>query len=184
MGRPKQLLPLGKKPVIAHCLESIVESGVPDIVVVLGPSGDRILEAIRRFPITVVYNKEPASEMAESVRTGLRVVDEKSSGVLICLSDHPLVSEITIRNLIAGHREDPEEVIIPVYRGRRGHPTLFPKQMIEGMHPGLTLRDIVRKGSPGVKYIEVPDRGVVTDLDTEEDYRRIHAGTATPSTDR
>ena len=42
MGKLKQLLPLGGKPVIMHSLDAIIESGITDIVVVLNPAEKEI----------------------------------------------------------------------------------------------------------------------------------------------
>lgn len=126
MGQLKQILPIGDKPAIRHCLDSIIESGIKDIVVVLGEQGPEVLKVINDLPVKVAFNNEPQSEMAEPVRIGLRAVDADSSGVLVALSDHPLVSVETIKMLIDFHKQDPHKIIIPLYEEKRGHPTLFP----------------------------------------------------------
>ena len=99
MGQPKQLLPLHDKPIIRHCLDNLIASGIENIVAVLGYHGDEVLAAIQEMPVQIVLNENQESEMAESVRIGLRAIAEKSSGVLVCLSDHPLVSVDTLKSL-------------------------------------------------------------------------------------
>ena len=104
MGRSKQLLPLGPKPVIRHCLDSVIAAGITDIVVVLGAGGDEIQAAIDGMPVRTAVNNDPQSDMAGSVRLGLTQVAPESTGVLVCLSDHPLVSAGTISTIVDTHR--------------------------------------------------------------------------------
>jgi len=51
MGRIKQLLPLGNKPVISHCLDTLIASEINDIVVVLGQHRAEILRSLVLFRI-------------------------------------------------------------------------------------------------------------------------------------
>jgi molybdenum cofactor cytidylyltransferase len=173
MGRTKQLLPLGPKPIIRHCLDSIVTAGLRDIVVVLGTDRDDVVAAISGTPVKIVVNNDPRSDMAGSVRLGLRQIDPASTGVLICLADHPLVSSRTITELANVHGSGPDNILIPLYHGRRGHPTLFPRKAIEDIFSVETLRDILASRAGSVRTVDVDDEGVVLDLDTPEDYERI-----------
>ena len=173
MGQPKQLLPLHDKPIIRHCLDNLITSGIENIVAVLGNRGDEVLAVIQEMPVKIVLNKNQESEMAESVRIGLRAISENSSGVLICLSDHPLVSVDTLKILMQCFLETPDKIIIPLYKGKRGHPTLFPRNVIEEIFNGGTLRDIIDKNRSRLKFLNVQDEGVVLDMDTKEDYDKV-----------
>ena len=172
MGCPKQLLPLGHKPAIRHCLDNIIAAGIQQIVVVLGAESNAAA-AFRDIPVAVVVNDRIGSEMAESVRIGLRALESPSSGVLICLGDHPLASAETMRTVTLAHRESPDDIIIPVHKRRRGHPSLFPSALLDEIFSGGTLRNIIDKHSRRVRMIEVPDEGVILDMDTPEDYENM-----------
>jgi len=173
MGQLKQLLPLHDKPIIRHCLDNLITSGIENIVAVLGYRGDEVLAVIQEMPVQIVLNKNQESEMAESVRIGLRAIAEKSSGVLVCLSDHPLVSIDTLKSLMQCFREAPDKIIIPLYKGKRGHPTLFPRHAIEEIFNGGTLRDIIDKNRSRLRFLDVQDEGVILDMDTKEDYDKV-----------
>ena len=173
MGRTKQLLLLDDKPIIRHCVEALIAAHVTDIVVVVNTAGERITETLSDLPVTVVVNDTPDSDMAESVRTGLAELDNFSSGVLVCLSDHPLVDPLTIKRLMVAHDEAPDKIIIPCYEGRRGHPSLFPRTVLDEIFFGTTLRDIIRSDDRRVLPLPVPDKGVVIDIDTYKDYRNV-----------
>jgi CTP:molybdopterin cytidylyltransferase MocA len=173
MGRPKPLLPLGDKPVIRHCLDALTTAGISDIVVVVSPSGQHIVELLRGLPAAIAVNKTAGSDMAESVRTGLRGLNGFPSAIMTCLSDHPLVSSETIRAIVRLHHETPDSIIIPCYQGKRGHPTLFSMRTINEIFSGITLRDIIRNHADQVRSPDFEDKGVILDMDTEEDYLMI-----------
>lgn len=173
MGRPKQLLPLGDRTVIEQCIGSIIAAGLAEIVVVLGPGQEEIAQLIRPLPVAIAANDIGQSEMADSVRTGLRAVGAGASGILICLSDHPLIMPETIRAVIALHREHPESIIIPCCSGKRGHPALFPMGIIREISGKNSLRDVRDSRAETIRYMDVADEGVLLDMDTPEDYARI-----------
>lgn len=170
MGRLKQLLPLGEKPLILHCLDMLIAAGIEEIIVVLGPDHEKVEMAIAGYPVKVVINEMPGSDMAESIRAGFAAADVHSTGLLICLSDHPMVTADTVKALIAAHLTDPSKVIIPVYAGRTGHPSLFPAAALKEIFCKGNLREIISEDPDRVKWIDVPDEGIVIDIDTEEDY--------------
>jgi len=173
MGRPKQLLPLGDRTVIEHCIRTIVGAGIKGVVVVLGPDAEDMATAIHAFPIKTVFNKQQGSEMAESVRAGLQAVDPASTGVLVCLVDYPLVMPQTIKGLIALHGNHPDSIIIPSYNCRRGHPSLFPLSIIREIEKQCTLRDVINNHEKKIVYLDTDDEGVLIDMDEPEDYEMI-----------
>jgi CTP:molybdopterin cytidylyltransferase MocA len=173
MGRCKQLLPLAGKPLVRHSLETLIAAGVEEIIVVLGPKGRKIAQVIQDLPVTMVENNAPASDMADSVRAGLSAVADETQAVLVCLGDHPLVQSATVQAITARHEAYPDKIIIPVCNGRKGHPTLFPRSAIAEIHTVLTLRDIVNRDGERLMLLPVADSGVIVDIDTPEDYRRI-----------
>jgi CTP:molybdopterin cytidylyltransferase MocA len=112
----------------------VIAGGAPEVIAVIaGNSGTG--RALNGLPVRIVCNREQKSDMAGSVRVGLRDVRESATGVLVCLADHPLVSPDTVRLLLEEHAARPERIIIPVHCGRRGHPTLFPRAVISGQSP-------------------------------------------------
>jgi len=173
MGRIKQLLPLSDGPVINYCLRNIIASGIKDVVVVLGNKSLELRDALHGFRVRVAFNKASQSEMADSVRTGLGNIQASSTGVMLCLSDQPLVSVETLKNLKELHREFPDKIFIPVCNEKKGHPTLFPIAILNEIVPDLTLRQIIDRDPGRVRYQYLSDEGTILDMDTMEDYRRI-----------
>ncbi len=173
MGRPKQLLPVRGKPAVRSCAETVLAAGLQDIVVVTGVNADATEAALEGLPVRIARNPDASSDMAESVRTGLRLIDPAVRFILVCLADHPLVASATIRSILEESAQNPVKIIIPRYLGRRGHPTLFPRAIIKEIFDGKNLRDVINGHAAHVLSVDVDDEGVVLDMDTEEDYNEL-----------
>ena len=172
----KQLLPLGDRPVLRHTIDSLRQAGVTEMVVVCGADAERYETALADSGARLVQNDSAESEMADSVRMGLRqIVPAAYSAILVCLADHPLVRPETCTALISRHHQSPNRIVIPTFQGRRGHPTLFPTAIIDDIFRKTSLRDIVHQDPARLLMVEVVDEGVVLDMDAEHDYRKVLA---------
>ncbi len=172
MEVPEQFLPTGSKTVIAHCIDTILASGIQDTVVVINKQAGSTRD-FQDLPVRFVVNPSPQTEMAESVRIGIRALGNSPSGILICLADHPLATVRTMRTLALEHYSFCSKILIPAYQGKRGHPALFPRNVLSEALAGLTLREVIRKDPKRVRLVDVPDEGVVLDIDTREDYQNM-----------
>jgi molybdenum cofactor cytidylyltransferase len=173
MGQPKALLPLQGQPAICRCLTTLLQSSVQEIIVVLGPETEAAATILEDLPIKIIHNTLPRSEMATSVRLGIQAMNPDAVGALISLVDHPLVQPDTLRQLTDKASDRPEGIIIPTFQGRRGHPTVFPKNSLAEVYQGFNLREIIQRHADKTVYLAVEDEGVVMDMDTPEDYRKI-----------
>jgi molybdenum cofactor cytidylyltransferase len=173
MGSCKQLLPLGETTVIGRCLNTLVNGGVSEIVVVVSPDGDDVAKAALVYPVLVVTNSTVEGDMASSVRVGRDALPADTSGVIVALCDYPRVMPATVTLLLESHAAQPHRIIIPNHGGRLGHPVLVPRLILEELQGNLTLKDLVRRNPDRLLCIEVADPGVLMDMDTPEDYRRL-----------
>jgi molybdenum cofactor cytidylyltransferase len=171
MGSCKQLLPLGEESVLARCLRTLLAAGIDQLIVVVSPEGNAVAAEAERFPVRVVVNREPGGDMASSIRTGRDALPDDLGRVVIALCDHPLVLPATVVEMIRISHSHPESIIIPCHAGRRGHPVLLPKKILQELHTGMTLRDVIRTDPNRIVEIPVDDEGAVLDMDTPEDYR-------------
>lgn len=173
MGSCKQLLPLGGSMVIARCIGALVTGGVGEIVVVVAEEGNEVATAVRNYPVRVVVNPECEGDMASSVRAGRDALAAEAGGVIVSLSDYPLVSAGTIARLIVEHGDLPGSIIIPCHKGRRGHPLLIPREVLGELGEEQTLRDLLRCDPERIRCLDVDDPGVLLDMDTPEEYHLI-----------
>lgn len=173
MGTCKQLLPLGDGTVLTRCLTTLARGGIDEVVVVVSAGATRVVEALRGRPVRMVVNLDAEGDMASSVRAGRDALSTGVCGVIVFLCDYPLVTAATVSSLIAGHENSPASIIIPCHGGRRGHPLLLPRTVLDELTGDKILRDLVRSDPGRVVSLHLDDPGVLIDMDTPADYHRI-----------
>jgi len=67
----------------------------------------------------------------------------------------------------------PTKIVIPTFKGRRGHPTIFPYNIIKEIYVAETLRDVIGKYEDNILLFETDDEGIILDIDTPEDYEYV-----------
>lgn len=176
MGRLKQLLPFGPKTVIETCLDALLASRVDDIIVVLGHRYQEIQSHIEHFPVRIVINQHYSQGMSSSVICGVRAISASARAALIAVVDQPLVTADIIDRLIDAYWKSEKKIIIPVYRGRGGHPILIDlsfRQKILAIDPERGLRQIVYSHPQDVLRVDVEMDAVIQNMNTWADYQRL-----------
>jgi len=172
MGSPKALLRFRGVTFLERILASIRSAEIEDVVVVAGHHHAAI---VAQYPqLSVTYNPDYELGMSTSVQTGLRALSKNAHGALIFLVDHPLIEPATIRRLCAAL--DPGRIILPVHKGRRGHPIVLASDLFSevlGLPPELGLNSVVRRIHDRVLEVQVEDAGVLRDIDTPEQYANL-----------
>ena len=174
MGRPKALLPLGRKTFLQHILDRHLSLG-SDPWVVLGRQHRQIRDRVDLAEAQVLVNPDPDRGPLSS----LVLVLEKlrgCDGVLMHPVDHPLVAASTLSALLRAHDRCPDRIVIPQHRGRKGHPVLFPQRLFaELTHAPLEegARWVVRRHSSSQMLVPVVDAGVVTNVNLPEQLDRL-----------
>lgn len=176
MGQSKMLLPWGDKTVLTHVIAVFQDAGVDDIIVVTGGYRDQITKAIGELKVRATHNIEFAnSEMLSSIQCGIKAAQPQAQAVLIGLGDQPQVQKRSVRMICDAYREEKSSIIVPSFQMRRGHPWLVARphwsQILE-MNSLQSPRDFLNAHQSEIKYIEVDDPNILTDLDTPEDYSK------------
>lgn len=123
-GGGKLLAPFRGRPLIAHAVAAARASLAAEVLVVTGCDAAAISQAIGPG-IAFVHAPDWAEGIAASLRAGLAALPPSAEAALICLGDMPLVTPGIIDRLILAAR--PGRVTVPVHRGRRGNPVLWPR---------------------------------------------------------
>lgn len=174
-GCYKMTLPLGDRTVIERAIAGMAEV-VERIYVVIGHHAERLQELLSGRPnIELVMNADYQSGMFSSVRAGIaRVCAER---FFLLPGDHPLVEAGVYRALLSSDGE----IVIPTFRGRKGHPVLLRSGLIPeilAQPQNATLRDYIAR--KGYATVEVADEGILLDMDTLGDYHALVARWASP----
>jgi molybdenum cofactor cytidylyltransferase len=114
--------------------------------------------------------------MITSIQAGIRALPAEIDGSLLFLVDHPLADSESIRALL--DHASPDRIVVPTFEGRRGHPVLFGSAILEEVLalPASEGANIVVRRDPGrIVQVSVNSPGILVDVDTPEDYRKLQS---------
>ncbi len=175
MGRPKLLLDLRGRPVIRRTVESLLGK-VDDVIVVTGTEDVAIREALAGLSVRFANNPRPEDGQGSSIAVGVRALPPGTRAACIVLGDQPELPEPVIPALVDALTRSGRSIATPVYRGVQGNPVLFGRDVfgeltvLTGDGGGKT----VVQAHPD-RVARVPfDLPMPADLDTPEDYARLH----------
>jgi molybdenum cofactor cytidylyltransferase len=174
MGRPKLSLPLGDRTVLEHVLTALRDGGVGHTIVVIGPDTPELVPLATAAGATAHLLSEPTPDMRTTVDRGLRWLEENARPRpadvwLLTPGDHPGISADTVRAVLAAAER--RSIVIPVCDGRRGHPTALAWRhvpAIRALPADAGINSFLRQQE--VFELPVDDPGIVTDIDTPEQY--------------
>ena len=172
MGTPKGLLSVKGVPVLATMVERLTALGAGPTVVVVGPDAASYLRDVPPQNFRYVVHEGWERGRTSSVKAGLKALGGHFASVLLWPVDHPFVSPVTIASLWAECRTSPGSWIVPRYDGKRGHPPLLTKRALDVVmrYPdAVPLRQFPAEHPEEVVEVEVPDRGVLQNIDTPAD---------------
>jgi molybdenum cofactor cytidylyltransferase len=184
MGRPKSLLTCRDGRTFARALVDALRDGGVSPLVIVGRPDDRALrgevEAIGS-PVTFVANSDAdAGGQLSSVLAGLREADGPDlSALMVVPVDAPLIAAETVSTLIAAFGATAAPVVRARYQGRNGHPVIFSRKVfgeLRAADPALGAKAVLRAHANHIVNVDVDDPGVLGDIDTPDDYRRLIAG--------
>ncbi len=183
MGSANKLhLPVHGKPLLRRSLETLLDSKIEQIVVVLGHEHAMTRALIEDLPLRIVYNEAHEQGQMTSVHCGLEALDGNWDGIFIALGDQPALSSSDIDLLIdAFAQRDGGEVVVPTYEGQRGNPIIISDSCRRDILAGtrnLGCRKFIDKNPELVRKVEMRNPAVVIDLDTPEEYARFVTSTA------
>lgn len=173
MGRLKQLLPLGGSTLIEVVLENLLRSRLQEVIVVLGFGAEEIRPRVEAKGVRVAVNPRYKEGMASSLRVGLDALDPRAEGILVALADQPFIPPEVIDRLIKAFQGTSKGIVVPTFQGRRGHPVIFHRRYMEELRSlsgDQGGRKLLHRNPEDLLGVEVDCPGVITDIDTLEDY--------------
>ena len=174
MGVDKLSLPWERKTVLEHCFEALLRSEAKEVIVVLGIRNMKSKGLFRMPKAKTVINPFSNLGMSTSILRGLRAIYPGFHGVLISLGDQPRLKTRTINGLIHAFEKGKRGIIVPSFRGKRGHPVIFHrryKKELLDLKGDVGGRSIIERHPEDVQLVPVKSRGVVMDVDTWQDYK-------------
>jgi len=181
MKGDKLSLPWGRESVLERCFNTLLRSRVNEVIVVLNKQNEGMRRQFGKTAasttkkVKVIFNPYYKRGMSTSIHKGLQVMDPRSEGILISLGDQPFLKTRTINVLLRAFHEGKGEIVVPSFRGMKGHPVIFhrryEKELLK-LRGDTGGRPLLLKYSKQTKTVPVKSDGVIKDIDTKEEYRR------------
>jgi molybdenum cofactor cytidylyltransferase len=178
LGRPKQLLDLGGKPVLQHVVDAALAAPLDEVVVVLGHAAREIGDAVPpKGRVRFALNPDFEAGQSTSLRTGLRAADAGSKAAVVLLGDQPGVRVEAVAAVVSAWTKGGGKVVQASYGGRPAHPTLFDRSVwadVDELAGDQGARSLLASHPHWVILVEVGGEPPA-DIDTQEDYLRVRA---------
>jgi CTP:molybdopterin cytidylyltransferase MocA len=149
----------------------LLRAGIDEVVVVVPPN-ERWMDAVRLLTderVRTAVNPDPSRGMFSTIQVGATLVT--GAPVAVLPGDMPFVAVQTVQDLL-WRAAGTGAIVSPCFEGRRGHPVILPADVcptILAAPPSSTLKDVLVAHSGRHVDLDVPDRGVVRDVDFKED---------------
>lgn len=148
-GQAKQLLKIEGKTLIRRTAEMALAVHLTGpIVVVLGARQETIGAELLGLPVQWVENPAWAEGMATSLKAGLAAMTQTQpgpDGVVVLLSDQPLITPELIQQLVTTHLETDKPMVACRYNGGVGVPALFARAVFDDLR--------ALDGDKGARYL-------------------------------
>jgi molybdenum cofactor cytidylyltransferase len=172
MGTPKALLPYRGKTFAEHLLEITSHPRVGAKRIVVGAHAQEISAKLRDSGTEIVVNRDWQQGQLSSIQAAVRsLAANQTSGLLLCPVDHPLISTELVARLIEAFDSSGKLVVLPTYRGKRGHPLIFASALypeILAASPEVGARQVVWAHAADLLEIQTEEEGVVLNLNDPE----------------
>ncbi len=192
MGQAKAALPFGHtgETVVARVVRTLLNGGVPDVVVVAGAHIDAVRAAMPAFAeatagkpgrVRARVVEHPGWEQGQlsSLLAGLDAIDDPLlEAAMVTLVDVPLVQSSTVAEVIAAWRRTHAPIVRPASGQRHGHPVIFDRAIFADLRsadPLTGAKAVFAIHRDRICNVEVNDEGAFRDIDTPEDYREVVA---------
>ena len=190
MGEVNKLtLPIDGVPMVRRMVEMLLSTALQDIVVVLGYEFDVIAALIDDLPVEIVINESYVQGQMTTVYCGLAALNARTKsknqscdGVMVCLSDQPLLNVDDINSMITAFIGSTPEgamdsVLVPTWKGVRGNPIILPVAHQNAILAGgknLGCKNFINNNPDLVVTLEMLNDHVVVDLDTADAYQAFN----------
>lgn len=175
MGTQKLLLPFAGMTIIEKVVENILNSGIENILVVLGANRNQMEDVLEFCPVQSIWNENYKEGMHTSVMAGVSALPESAKAVAFFLGDQPVISPEAVRKVVEAWQNSGKSIVIPVCGGKRGHPSLYDMKLrneLLNIDPSVGLRSVAQKLQDEIIEVETFSPGIIRDIDTKSDYLR------------
>jgi len=110
-----------------------------------------------------------------SIQAVVRTIPRETEGLILCPVDHPLISNFLVAQLIQEFDSTGTQIVLPIFKGKRGHPTIFRASLFEELlaaSPEVGAREVVWAHPEDVAEVETDEEAVVLNLNDPETLKK------------
>jgi molybdenum cofactor cytidylyltransferase len=168
---------------VRRAVRAAREAGLDDIIVVVPERDEEVICAVRDLPVRIVENADHAEGIASSIRAGIGAVAATYAGAVVLLADMPLVAAPHIAQLVEAFAAAQKEssIIVACHRGQRGNPVLWGRSHFSELmrlRGDVGARALLERHGDCVIRVESTDDAVLVDVDSPQDWARLHPAAA------
>ena len=137
-----------------------------EVTVVVRPGEPRIAELVRAAGARVVKAADASRGQSRSLAAGVAAFDQ-APGLVVGLGDMPFVAAATLRAIADEMSACPDHIVRPRHEGRPGNPVGFPAHAFAALtriEGDTGARELIATRE-NVRFVDVDDPGILTDLD-------------------
>lgn len=172
-GGRKLVAELDGAPVVRHTAERLLAARPAELLVVVasGEEGDEVRGALAGLPLR--FAEAPGGgELSASLGAGVRALHGATRRILVALGDQPRLDPAAVAEVLGA---PPAPIVVPSYRGVRGHPIRFDVSLVPellAISGDRGARDVVARDRSRVREVGI-DAGPPVDLDVPGDLARL-----------
>ena len=163
------------KPLIHYALNSVQNSKIKKLIIVLGYQFKEVKKNIKKNKkIIFVHNKNYKNGMSSSIKSGLKKISKKDKGFIILQSDMPFVKTSDINKIYNSIIRKKYLVHALKYKNRIGNPIGFDISIlnkIKKIKGNIGAKYMVKRLKNSTNYIKVSSEKVFKDFDKASDFR-------------
>ena len=171
MGKDKLLLPVDGIAIVERVMQAAAASLLDDIVVVY--QNPAVCTLAERYRIRPVHNPDSAQGQSASVKAGVLAALPQTQAYMFLTGDQPFITATTINRLIVAWRAETSLILVPVYKGKRGNPAIFPaacRLKLLALEADTGGRSVMDQVPDMVRCVSMPDADAGIDIDTPAEY--------------
>lgn len=175
MGELKALMPFENTTIARHIVQSVRNAGADPVLMVTGYRAEELEEHLAGMGVRFVRNEHfQETEMFDSVKMGIQAIADECDKLMLLPIDTPAISQKTFRQV---QRID-ADMVRTMYGGRPGHPILLRSYVAKELcsYTGdRGLRGAMEESGFSITGLNVDDKGVNWDMDTQTEYQELIA---------
>jgi molybdenum cofactor cytidylyltransferase len=181
MGRDKALLPWRDGTFLSAAMRAL-QPATDLVIVVAGANAANLQRIVDAHAAFLVVNPDPERGQFSSLQIGLQeVLNRGRDAAIVTLVDRPAADVATVQQIRHAFMQSDEKVwaAVPDFQGKHGHPYVIGREMIEAFLRApaqSSARDVEHANQGHIRYIPVSDQLVTANVDTPEEFEKLHAG--------